>query len=115
MPYKVLPRTVAVKIDKPGDNFPLILTFDDKVHKALLKLEFGPLETFGQGLPYRAFDDPGAGKTDEGPRLGDGDVRQHGEGGGYPAGGGIAEDGEEGDPRPVEFGGGAGSFRHLQK
>ena len=63
----------------------------DHVDHAVLEQVFRPLESLGQLLPDGLLDHPRAGEADNRPRLGDGDVAEHGEGRGNAAGGRIRE------------------------
>ena len=64
-----------------------------RVHKAVLLLVLRPLKALRQSLADGLLNDPGTGKADERPRLGQNDVPQRREAGGDAAGRRICEDG----------------------
>ena len=77
-----------------------LVAMGDDVDHAVLAQIFRALEAGRQLLADRLLDDARAGKADHRPRLGDGDVAQHREGGGHAAGGGI---GQHHDERQARF------------
>ncbi len=81
----------------------------------MILLKLTALKTLGQGLTDGLLDDPWPGKTNEGVRLSQGDVPQHGKAGRHPAGGGVGEVGDVKAPflgKPIQ--GGTG-FGHLHE
>ena len=81
----------------------------------MLQQELRPLEALGQLLADGLLDDAGAGESDQRPGLADVEVAQHGEAGGDASGGGVGEDGDEGDAGLVEAGQRGGDLGKLQE
>ena len=88
---------------------------DDGVEHAVFEEEFAALEALREFLPDGLLDDAGSGETDEGSRLGDIQVAQHGERCGDAARRGIGEDRNVGHLKFVKAGEGGGDFGQLHK
>ena len=74
------------------------LRVHDDVEEAVLEQELGALEAGRQRLPDGLLDDPWPGEPDQGVRLGDDHVAQHGEAGRHAAGGRVQQDRDVGQP-----------------
>ena len=70
----------------------------------MLEQELAALEAFGEFLADRLLDHARPGEADQGARLGDVEVAQHGEGGGDAAGGGVGQHGDVGEARGAQAG-----------
>ena len=86
---------------------------DDHVDEAVLEHELGGLEAVGQLDFDRLGNGARAGETDDGPRLGDDHVAQHGEARGDAAGGRVGQDGDEQALGLGETRQGGGGLGHL--
>jgi len=64
----------------------------DQIEHAVLEQEFAALESLGQLLANRLLDDAWTGEADEGARLGDVEIAEHGEGSRHATGRGIRQD-----------------------
>src|SRR5437867_1309154 len=73
-----------------------IAALDDEIELAVLEEELGALETLRERLTDGLGDDAGSGEADQGSRLGDDHVAEHGEARGDAAGGRIGEHGDVG-------------------
>ena len=73
------------------------------VDHAVIEQEFGALEAVGQGLADGLLDDPLPGEADDRAGLGERDVAEHGEGGGNPARGRVAEQHDIGQARLLDL------------
>ena len=105
----------AQQIDDPDQRFAKLVAVDHHVDHAVLEQVLRPLEALRQALADGALDHPRPGEADQRPRLGDGDVAQHGVRGGDAAGGRIGQDDDIGQavlPRHLHRDGGA---RHLHQ
>jgi hypothetical protein len=85
------------------------------VDHAVVQQVFGPLEALRQGFTDGGLDHPGAREADHGPGLGDGDVAQHGEGGGDATGGGVGQQHHVGQARVLDLVDGHGGPGHLHQ
>jgi hypothetical protein len=85
------------------------------VDHAVLEQELRALEARGQLLPNGLLDDAGSGETDEGPRLGDVEVAEHGVARRRSARRRIGQDGNERDPRLFQAGEGAARLGQLHQ
>src|SRR2546426_2285001 len=108
-------------VDEEGEDAPdgllELAPLDDHVELPVREQKLGALESLGQRLPDRLGDDPRAREADQRARLGEDDVAEHREARGDPAGGGIREDGNVGQPagsEPLERGGGLGHLHQGQ-
>jgi len=92
-----------------------VFPLGDNVHHPVLEQELGGLETFRQISTNSLFDDPGTGKTDQGAGFGHIDVAKGGVTGGHPAGGGIGQDRDVGNPLLAQAGQYRAGLGHLHQ
>src|SRR5699024_9443800 len=81
------PERVGKDGQKIGQLVAHFATVDDEVDGAMFEQELGALEPFREGFTHGLLDDARTGETDQGARLADVDVAQHGEAGRHAAGG----------------------------
>src|SRR5581483_6655181 len=70
-----------------------IAAIDDHVDRPVLELKLTPLETLGQSLAHRLLNDARAREADEGARLSEIEIAEHGEACGHPARRRVRHDG----------------------
>src|SRR5277367_698505 len=108
-------RLTDEKVEGLGDVRLQFLARDNGVEETVVEEEFGGLKTFGQLLADGLFDHARAGKTDERAGLRNIQIAEHRVTGGDAAGGGIGEDGNEGELGFVHAPERRGNFRELHE
>src|SRR5579883_219295 len=78
------------------------MALDDRIEKAVLYEKFAALKALRQLFANGLFGHARAGKSDLRSGFGDVQIAQHGETGGYPAGGGVGHDADIGQARFME-------------
>jgi len=70
-------RNMMIKLDEAIQRIPQILTFHNRIDKAVLQLELRALEPFGQLFPDTLFDHARSRKSDQSFRLRKNDIAEH--------------------------------------
>src|SRR5581483_4681884 len=79
MPEPTVSRSVQKHVERSREIALEIGTLHNGIKKAVLQKKLAALETLGQFLTNRLFDDSRTGETDQGSRFSDVQISEHGE------------------------------------